>query len=179
MTTHPGGEIQAEGAEAQLTPGGLLIRPAEARDLEALARIEAQSYSNPWHPSSMRSLLDQERARLLVAEDPGRGVVGHAIFWWVLDQAELANLAVDPGVRRRGVGAALLDRVMAEAGERNVASIYLEVRWSNEAAHHLYLTRGFMQVSVRKGYYQNPKEDARVLVRFLGPAPGEAGGVGE
>ena len=118
---------------------------------------------------------------MIVAEDPDSGVVGHAVFWWVLDQAELANLAVDPAARRRGIGAALLDRVLVEARELGVASVFLEVRWSNEAAHHLYLTRGFMQVAVRRGYYRSPPEDARVLVRFIAAdseqAPGEPGGV--
>jgi ribosomal-protein-alanine N-acetyltransferase len=145
----------------------LVLRPAEAGDLEAMARIEGMSYSNPWHPSAFGSLLARNEARMIVAEDPALGVVGHAVFWWVLDQAELANLAVDPSARRRGIGAALLDRVLVEAKELGVASVFLEVRWSNEAAHHLYLTRGFMQIAVRRGYYRSPPEDARVLVRFL------------
>jgi ribosomal-protein-alanine N-acetyltransferase len=171
--TDRGGSEEADGGG----PAGLVIRLAEPADLDAVARIEGASYSNPWHPSSFGSLLEREEVRVLVAEEPGMGVVGHAVFWWVMDQAELANLAVAPEYRRRGTGAALLDRVLVEARLLGVASVFLEVRRSNEAAHHLYLTRGFMQIAVRKGYYQNPTEDARVLVRFFPPAPGAPDGV--
>lgn len=169
MPDREGAEMEGGAAEVNTepSPDGLVIRPADMGDLAALARIEAASYSNPWHPSAFRPLLERERVRVLVAEDGSGEVVGQAVFWWVLDEAELANLAVDPAIRQRGIGASLLDRVLAELRERKVASVFLEVRWSNEAAHHLYLTRGFTQVAVRKGYYRNPPEDARVLVRLL------------
>jgi ribosomal protein S18 acetylase RimI-like enzyme len=54
------------------------------------------------------------------------------------------------------------------AGSQGVESIFLEVRVSNEPARRLYASRGFRQISVREGYYQNPKEDALILVRSLG-----------
>ena len=38
---------------------------------------------------------------------------------------------------------------------------------SNEKAHGLYSRRGFVQIAVREGYYQNPREDARILVKYL------------
>lgn len=172
-------ESPTSGVDQGAGSSGLVVRAAEAGDLESMARIESASYSNPWHPSSFRSLLERDEVRMFVAEDPTEGVIGHAVFWWALDQAELANLAVDPGYRRKGTGAALLDRVLVEARDLGVTSVFLEVRWSNEAAHHLYLTRGFMQMAVREGYYQKPREDGRVLVRFFGLAPETSGGVEE
>ena len=35
---------------------------------------------------------------------------------------------------------------------------------SNAAALELYRSLGFVEVGIRKGYYDHPKEDARIMV---------------
>jgi ribosomal-protein-alanine N-acetyltransferase len=158
-------------AEARLGSAGTLppfrIRPADLGDVDAVAAIEATAFSNPWHPQTIRSIVAQGRARVLVGEDPSEGVVGYAVIWWVLDQGELANLAVKENYRGRGLGSALLEQAMAEARDNQVKSLFLEVRESNRAAQNLYLARGFVQVAVRRDYYRNPREDALVLLKTL------------
>ena len=89
------------------------------------------------------------------------------MIWWVLDQGELANLAVKESYRGRGLGSALLEQAMAEARDHQVESLFLEVRESNRTAQNLYLARGFVQVAVRRDYYRNPREDALVLLKTL------------
>ena len=155
-----------EEAESHVV-AGILIRPANLADVDDVAAIEARSFSNPWHSQTFRSLISQGRAHILVAEDPEQGVGGYAVVWWVLDQGELANLAVTEGYQGRGVGSALLDRLLADAEAGGVETLFLEVRMSNTRAHQLYLSRGFVQVAVRKDYYRSPREDARVLVKQL------------
>jgi ribosomal-protein-alanine N-acetyltransferase len=143
------------------------IRSAVAADLATVVEIEFQSFSNPWQPDTFRSLLEQERVKVLVAEDLEKGVVGYAVLWWVLDQAELANLAVRTDRQGQGIGSVLLDQAIAHAESMGVGSLFLEVRQSNEAAYRLYANRGFTQISIRKDYYKHPREDARVLVKHL------------
>ena len=145
----------------------IAIRPVALSDIDEVASIEARSFSNPWQPQTFRSLISEGRAHILVAEDPDAGVVGYAVLWWVLEQGELANLAVAERFRGRGVGAALLDRVLADAGAQGVERVFLEVRTSNQRAFDLYCSRGFTQVGVRRDYYRNPREDARVLQKRL------------
>lgn len=139
------------------------IRRAEFPDVPAMAAIESASFSNPWNPHAFRSLVTRDEVVVLVAEDPEDGVVGYAVSWWVLDEAELANIAVREDHRGSGVGSALLDRVLDEMRAREVDRVFLEVRMSNQRAHGLYLKRGFTQIGLRKGYYRNPGEDARIL----------------
>jgi len=155
-----------EGNRAHEPP--VTIRGAITSDLGTIAELEGQSFSNPWHPATFRSLLKRDRVQLLVAEDPEKGVVGYAVVWWVLDQAELANLAVREDYQGRGIGSDLLDRVIAHLEAQGVETLFLEVRMSNKSANRLYGSRGFTQISIRKDYYQNPREDARILVRYLG-----------
>lgn len=73
---------------------------------------------------------------------------------------ELENLAVLPVWRRRGVGAALLATLLEEARARHAERILLEVRASNQSAIRLYAQAGFQLLARRRGYYQNPTEDA-------------------
>jgi ribosomal-protein-alanine N-acetyltransferase len=142
------------------------VRLAVPADLPTISAIEALSFSNPWQPETFRSLLTRDRVRVLAAENDG-DVVGYAVVWWVMDQGELANLAVHPEFRGQGLGSRLLDRVLADARDLGIESLFLEVRESNEKAQRLYARRGFVQISVREGYYRNPPEDACILVKNL------------
>lgn len=149
-------------------------------DVPSISRIESELYSNPWQPDTFASLLRRDGVKFLVAEED-EGVVGYAVLWWVLDQGELANLAVQEPSQGRGIGTELLDQVVSHAEAVGVESLFLEVRMSNDKAYRLYSHRGFKQVSVREGYYQNPREDARILVKFLPaePAPDSPKNSGE
>ena len=93
------------------------------------------------------------------------GIAGYVVAWFAADEGEIANLAVREPTRRRGIGAALLDAALVEAGRRGAVNMYLEVRESNEAARALYASRGFEEVGRRRGYYHRPVEDAVVLRR--------------
>ncbi len=144
-----------------------LIRPATPDDVEAVAAIEAMAFSNPWHAQTFRSLIRRNGALIAVAEADWGEILGYSVAWWVQDQAELANLAVKENFRGWGIGSALLDRVLLDLKDLGVDSLFLEVRFSNERAFALYRSRGFSEVAVRKDYYRNPRENARILQKDL------------
>ncbi len=79
------------------------------------------------------------------------------------DEGEILNLAVAPDGRRRGLGHALVRRVLEGLTSRGAQAIYLEVRESNASARRLYAGHGFREVGRRKQYYRRPVEDAIVL----------------
>lgn len=133
-----------------------------------VAALEAESFSTPWRAATFHSMLGRSGAVLRVLEVPPIAVAGYAVLWCVVDEGELANIAVDPRLRGRGLGGYLLDRVVEEAERRGVESLYLEVRDSNRRAREMYAARGFEEFGVRKDYYERPREDARVLVKRLG-----------
>lgn len=146
-------------------PHGALVRPMAERDVERVARLERETFSAPWRPDTFRKLLTRNSTELWVVELPDHGVVGYAVLWLVLEHAELANIAVEPEHRGRGLGSFLLDRVLERARERGVKGLYLEVRVSNTRAADLYERRGFQEIGRRRDYYDRPREDARVLAR--------------
>ena len=144
----------------------MTCRPMEVADVERVAELEARAFSTPWRADTFRTLLERPGAELVVLEIDGT-FAGYAVLWCILDQGELANIAIDDRFRGRGFGGALLDHVLALARSRGVQTLFLEVRAGNRAAAGLYASRGFSEIGRRKGYYDEPPEDARVLQKRL------------
>lgn len=144
------------------------IRAARFTDVDRVAAIERASFSDPWSTESFARLLGDPRVHFAVAA-VGDAVVGYVVAWFVVDEGEIANLAVTLDARGRGVGGRLLDSAVEMARRRRVAFLYLEVRDSNAAARALYGSRGFHEVARRRHYYRRPVEDALVLRLDLAP----------
>ncbi len=143
------------------------VRRMESHDLARVMEIEHQSYSMPWTEATFRGLLRRTDADLFVAETLHGPLTGYAVFWAVLDQGELGNLAVAPEWRHRGIAHRLLDAVVERAVERRVRELFLEVRVSNTSARQLYQSYEFREVGRRRNYYMEPVEDALVMRKDL------------
>jgi ribosomal protein S18 acetylase RimI-like enzyme len=58
--------------------------------------------------------------------------------------------------RRRGVASALLHHVLNEASKNDsIIEVYLHVQTSNSEAKSFYLSHGFEEIEIIKGYYRN------------------------
>lgn len=139
------------------------LREALPTDLDAVMAIERASFpTDAWSTAMMRETLADGQS--FVAELDG-GVVGYAA---VLappgsGDADVMTIAVSAEARGRGIGAALLDRLIAVAAERRARRVFLEVRADNPVAQHLYESRGFGAVGRRPRYYQPDGVDAVVM----------------
>lgn len=140
------------------------LRPARAGDVKIVGQIERQCFSDPWTDAAFASLIGNHDVYFRVAETPeARALTGYVIAWFAGPQGDVANLAVAPWARGRGVGARLLDAALSAAVAAGLREVYLEVRESNAAARALYASRGFVVIGRRRGYYRRPLEDALVL----------------
>jgi ribosomal-protein-alanine N-acetyltransferase len=145
------------------------FRELRRTDLDALAGLERRIFPNPWAPGAFEAFLGDASAFSRVALAGGR-VVGYALGWCAAGEAELMNLAVAPGWRRRSLGRDLLAWAMGHCARRGARRMFLEVRASNETAKRLYERCGFQPAGRRRAYYANPREDALVLVAELAGA---------
>lgn len=150
-------------------PEGIELRAMRHSDVEAVVAIEVDAFTSPWRERTFANLIGQPGVELFVMTHAEDGVIGYAVLWCVLDQGELANIALARAHRGRGLGGLILERVMERARSRRVRTLYLEVRASNERAIALYRRFGFEQVGRRRGYYDEPKEDALVMSKELPP----------
>ena len=137
-------------------------------DFDRLFEIEQQAHIIPW---SKGTLLNNQGERYLNLKLLEQGkIVGFAICNVVLDEATLFNIAVDPAEQGRGYGKALLQGLITELSQKDVITLWLEVRESNIKAQQLYTQLGFNEVTVRKHYYPLPdgkKENAIVMALYL------------
>lgn len=99
----------------------------------------------------------------IAEEKSSAGIVGYVLFSLVFEEMHILNLAVHPGFRRKGGGAALIAYVLGLGREEKTEKVFLEVRVSNGPALALYHKFGFREVGVRRNYYFKPNENALLL----------------
>jgi len=150
------------------------IRPFSLDDLHAVMKIQkACKLIAAWRPRDYGQLADDPMGIFLVAEREGREgpqLVGFSVFYRVDTEAELWNIAVAPACRRQGVARALLREACRRLSRAGAQKLFLEVRASNLPAVELYRSLDFAPLARRKDYYQDPTEDALVLVCKLVPS---------
>ena len=78
-------------------------------------------------------------------------------------EAWVQNIAVRRDQQRAGLGRALLEALLMEAGRRQARTVLLEVAADNAPAQKLYAAYGFEPIGVRRGYYQPSNTDALVM----------------
>ena len=139
------------------------LRPMAEEDLARVSAVERESSSFPWSEGIFRDCLRVGYVCRVV--EIGFDLVGYGVMSTGAGEAHILNLCVRETMRGRGIGRTLLRQLLDLAVEAGVEDAFLEVRPSNLAAIRLYQSLGFVQVGVRKGYYQaaGGREDATVL----------------
>lgn len=135
-------------------------------DIAPIMRLEGELFAeDAWSDTMFWSELAERDSRTyLVAVDDDE-VVGYAGLCAYRDATYIQTIGVTGGHQRAGVGTALLKALLADAEARGAAHIDLEVRAGNDAAIRLYERHGFVQIGVRRGYYQPSGADAVVMRR--------------
>ena len=155
------------GRVTLMNPAGMVIeRVSDPADLDAVARLEAATFTNPWTREMLdRELRQSDVARVYVVRLPGYRVAAFCACWLVYDELHINTIAVDASLRRQGLATALMRHLLADAAASGARRTFLEVRRSNLAAQQLYESLGFSVATVRRNYYTQPDEDALVLAR--------------
>jgi len=152
-----------------INPERYSLRPMTPADLDEVLSIERSSFAMPWTRDQFEREIENPISRpytLMVEDDEGKKILGaYIIFWIVYGEAHILDLAVRPGLRRRGIATWLFERVMDMLRDAYVGGAFLEVRKSNKAAIRLYRKFGFKESYERKKYYGD--EDALVMTLIL------------
>lgn len=146
-----------------------VVRPANAEEVTLLAALERAAFPHdPWSEVSLQKALSEKGYVVLVVECGGE-VGGYLLGWNVLDEADLARLAVWPTMRRRGLGRSLVAAAIVHWRGAGVERVFLDVRAGNESALGLYASLGFTRDGLRRSYYPDG-EDAVLMSLTLPPA---------
>lgn len=149
---------------------GISVGRMAYSDLEEVLEIEKKAFPSPWSRDLFVRELNNRASTLFVTTEGFEGMarlIGYICFWVVADEAHILNLAVHPSYRRLNTASILLLHTLAHCRDQGVVHIFLEVRKSNQPAQSLYRKFGFMNNSIRKGYYNDTREDALIMTLDL------------
>ena len=145
---------------------GVEISPMTAKSAKDAAAIERVCFSDPWSEEAIISEVENPDALYLIARIDGE-TAGYIGMRRVQGEGHIMNVAVSPAYRRRGAAKALIAALIEIARNEELSLILLEVRAGNNPAIALYEGFGFERVGLRRGYYQNPAEDALLMDLIL------------
>jgi ribosomal-protein-alanine N-acetyltransferase len=145
---------------AIIGPGEVTFRRIAYGDLPAVLSIERRSFPAPWS-LAMFVLEVSKPSGVCIAAVAGDEIIGYLVCSRYADVFHLMNVAVDPDLRRLGVAARMVERMLDEAGRDERYT--LEVRVSNHAAIAMYEKLGFRRAGRRRRYYSDNGEDAMIM----------------
>ncbi len=130
------------------------VAPAGREHAGIIAHLAAGDTTAPWSAEAVARMLGLPGCWVLLAIAPGDEPVGFVMARVAADEAEILNLVVAAGARRRGVGGALLGAALRRARRAGASAMYLEVAADNQAGRALYRSAGFRAVGTRTDYYR-------------------------
>jgi ribosomal-protein-alanine N-acetyltransferase len=139
------------------------VRRLTYADLPQVTAIERRAFPTPWSLAMFVLELSKPSGICLAATDEGQ-LAGYLVCSRYDTVWHVMNVSVDPDRRRRGIASTLLAELIDRIGDPD-AQLTLEVRESNSGAIALYERFGFRSAGVRRRYYQDNGEDARIMWR--------------
>lgn len=138
------------------------VRPMEKQDIGQVAELEREVFSMPWSEQGFADALDGGHGLFFVACEEER-IIGYCGMYGILDEGEITNVAVATEYRGTGVARQLMDALMEAGRAKEIHTLILEVRMSNERAIHFYEKCGFSIAGIRRNFYEKPREDGYVM----------------
>ena len=138
---------------------------AHSEDAAPIARLSRDEIERGldwrWRPPAIRRLISKPevavlcaRCRLTSATRSTELLGGFGVMEFGLERAHLVLLAVEPKLRRRGLGRRMLRWLEKSARIAGIGNIDLEVRADNTGARQFYVVEGFSRGEYLPGYYQ-------------------------
>lgn len=144
-----------------------MLRKMQIEDLSQILSLEQKLFISPWNEEQfLYEMTQNPYAHLFVIEDAGL-IMGYIDYWITFEVAQLANIATAPSYQRKGVARQMMERMITDCEAALCENITLEVRIDNYAAQALYEHYGFIEVALRKQYYEDGC-DAFLMIKPLG-----------
>ena len=140
------------------------IRRSRPEDATAICEMEKAIFGDPWSEKDIFSYICSDNGMCFTALESGEPIA-YIIGQKIPPEAEIYRIAVREDKRQRGIGYRLLSYALKTERGSGVETVFLEVRESNIPARALYKAYGFEEISIRKNYYQNPSENAVIMIK--------------
>lgn len=138
------------------------IRKMTEEDVAAVAALEAENFSRPWSYDAFYRTLSDENYIVLTAKEADM-LLGYCVLLCTGEEADITNVCTAPSARGKGAATALITALLEAGRARGVTEYFLEVREGNTPARALYTKLGFVEIGLRKNYYEEPREHAVLM----------------
>ena len=162
-----------EGRKATFSgTGKISVRRANLSDIGFIGQLSGRAFSiyGPYR-SLVLGWFESNSTITLVAVEMGKPL-GFAMMGRLLDEwekenrCELLAIAVEPEVRRRGIGRMLLREMEREADRLNEHILFLHTATDNVPAQDLFEKIGFTTLSLKKHFYPSG-QDAVMMMKVI------------
>ena len=111
-------------------------------DMPEVLDIENASFPSPWDESNFSRCLRQRNCIGMVV-DWGDRIIGYMVYELHKSRLHLLNFAVHPDCRRRGVGRAMVNKMIGKLSPRRRSEITLEIIEDNLPGQLFFKSMGF------------------------------------
>ena len=147
---------------SKLTPADVHIRWMIRRDMPSVLSIENESFEFRWSEADFIRCLRGRNCIGMVPEIDDQ-VVGFMIYELHKNRLHILNFAVAKEMRRRGIGNAMVGKLLSKLSHERRNRIMLEVRETNLDAQLFFKGLGFRAISVLRDFYDDTVEDAYLM----------------
>lgn len=146
------------------------IQTAGLAQAGVIAVLSEYGSTEPWPAQAVARIFGLPGCWGLLAVRPGGEPAGFLVARVAADEAEILNLVVAEGARRKGIGRELVAAALEKARQSGASAVFLEVAADNPAGCALYESAGFRKVGVRPDYYRGRRGnyiDALIMKRAI------------
>ncbi len=141
-----------------------MIRKMDINDIDEIVEIEHNLFSHPWRKMDfIYELMENPFATYWVIEEENK-LIAYIGYWLDESQIQITTLGVNHDYQNKGYAKRLMNHLFDYAKAKQVESLSLEVRKSNEKAIGLYEHFKFKKAAIRKDYYSHPDEDGILML---------------
>lgn len=135
------------------------------RHMDEVLEIEMQCFPLPWSEEEFIRCLRNRNAIGMVAKAEER-VVGFMVYELHRNLLHILNFAVRPSFQRRGVGTAMVNKLIGKLSSERRNRLMLEICETNLNAQLFFRAKGFRAVSVLKDFYEDAPGEAAYLFQY-------------
>lgn len=141
----------------------VIIEQMNLSHLNSIKDFLETDFDDFWNYNVFKSELENKNSKYIIAKINNE-IVGFAGISIILDTADITNIVIKKSFRGNGISSVLLENIIKLAKSLNCNKINLEVNCNNLVAINLYKKFNFIQVGLRKNYYN---EDDGILFSKL------------
>jgi len=140
------------------------IRAANLSDLEKIFNLQKDYEHLLISKDALKDDLNSNSIIYFVAVTDTDNILGAIGFSTLVDHIDISIVITKKELERNGIASSILLKLIEYSKNKNIETIFLEVRKSNSSAIKLYEKFDFKQISIRKSYYPDNNEDALIYM---------------